>query len=379
MGLVEGLAVALAGSEQGPGLHAAVAGMRALGIAPSPASLMSSSSFYRQPASRAYAVAGSFLRFLLDSRGPGALIDAYATGRTPPGLEREWAAMLDAIPVTESLRIRTERVHRRGAIHQRVCPHEVALRRRQARRQAQTDPLGAVAAWRSVTEWDPGDPGHLLALARAHLAADQLPDARRAATRCALHSAAPPGLKTSATVVLADIDWLDGRTEAARGVYTSAVGRVGRPAGERMVRAKAAASAPGRSAESASAVRRWLLGRSSPESGLLALQRAALSEAWALPAYLIGRRLYGRGEWTASVAWFTKAQRLGLDDPLLAAENLRLLGRAAYGADQPSIALEAFEALEASTPAPGYVAGARSWRRRLAWRNRQEAPDVGED
>ena len=113
--------------------------------------------------------------------------------------------------------------------------------------------------------------------------------------------------------------------------------------------------------------------------GLLALQRAALSEAWALPAYLIGRRLYGRGEWAAAVAWLTKAQRLGPTDPLLAAENLRLLGRAAYRADQPSIALEAFEALEALEPAPGYVAGARSWRRRLAWRNRVTAPDVGED
>jgi len=186
-------------------------------------------------------------------------------------------------------------------------------------------------------------------------------------------------MKTSARVVLADIDWLDGRTDAARSVYVASVGVVGTSAGERMVRAKAEALAPGRSVESATAVRDWLLGKSSTEVGLLALQRAALAEAWGLPAYLIGRRLYGRGEWGAGVAWLTKAAVLGLEDPLLAAENLRLLGRAAYRADQPSASSEAFAALEALASAPGYVAGARSWRRRLAWRNRGAPPDVGED
>ncbi len=385
MGLVEGLAVALAGRDLGPGLHEAVAGMRAVGLDPSPASLISSAGFYAQPSSRAYTVAGSFLRFMLQRRGPTAVRTAYASGQVPPELQAQWSEMISGIEVTPELRARAELLYRRGAIYQRVCPHEVAVRKKEARRLARTDPPAAVAAWESIIQWDPGDPAHLLALARAHLVADDLPAATAAAGRCVAHEAAPLALQRSAQLTLADVQWLSGEAadrEVARGRFEEFIGRMGRAPSERLVRAKAQATAATRSEAASHAVRDWLLGRSEASTGLLGLQRIVQSERWALPAYLVARRLYGDAQWTEAASWFGQARQLDLGDPLLAAENLRLLGRAAYRAGQPAIAAEAFEALEAAAPSEGYAEGARSWRRRLAWlgsqtRNAASPADVG--
>ena len=386
MGLVEGLAVALAGRDLGPGLHEAVAGMRAVGLHPRPSSLLTSAGFYAEPASRAYAVAGSFVRFMLDELGPTAVRTAYASGEVPPGLEGRWSDHIDGIEVSESLRARSELLYRRGAVYQRVCPHEVAVRRKEALNLAGSDPAAAVAAWESIIQWDPGDPSHLLALARAHLSADDLPSAQAAAARCGEHAAAPEALRRAAELALADMRWLSG-TRAARAeahqTFRAAVGRAGRSSAERLVRAKSQATAapPARSDTSSHAIRDWLLGRSDPLTGLLALQRIVDADGWALPAYLVGRRLYADGSWTEAASWFARARALDLGDPMLTAENLRLLGRAAYRAGQPSAA-EAFAALEAAAPSEGYAEGARSWRRRLAWqdtlRNVGPSSDVGE-
>jgi hypothetical protein len=125
------------------------------------------------------------------------------------------------------------------------------------------------------------------------------------------------------------------------------------------------APGPGRDA-----VRDWLLGEAKPEPGLLALERSCRDDGWGLPAYLIGRRLYGHGAFDDAAAWFERAEGAGLPDPLLAAENLRLAGRAAYRAGRWEDARRSFGRLEAAAPTRGYAEGARSWRRRLEWLTR---------
>ena len=387
MGLVEGLAVALAGRDTGPALHEAVAGMRAVGLSPSPEDLLTSAGFYALPASRAYAVAGSYVLFLLERYGPTAVRTAYASGRTPPGLQAQWEEMIGRLEVSEELKARSQLLYRRAAVYRRVCPHEVAVRKKEARRLRGFDAEGAVDAWRSIVGWDPGDPGHLLGLARAHLHAGDLPAAAEAAKLCGEHDNAPEAMRRSASLTQADIAWLTGSPESRHDAhlqYRAAAGKVGRASSERLVRAKSQATAPARSG--GDGVRDWLLGRSDAEPGLLALQRLVIEDRWGLPAYLVGRRMYGDDAWAEATSWFQEARKLGLGDPLLAAENLRLLGRAAYRAGQPAIAAEAFEALEAAAPSSGYGQGARSWRHRLVWlqeeaprgRNVPASTDVGE-
>ncbi len=368
MGLVEGLAVALAGKDRGPGLHEAVAGMRRAGVAPAPAALLGLTGFYAQPGSRAYAVMGSFVRFLLDRHGPGPLREAYRTGDLAGAvgaplsdLTREWEAMVDALPVPPDLLARAELLYRRGAVFERVCPHEVALRRREA--AGRSDPRAAVRAWESIVAWDPGDPGHLLNLAAARLDADDPAGAAEAATRCRESPAAPAALRTAAELRLADLAWLEGRRDEALAAYRGARGRAGAGWRERLVRAKLLAAERG---EAGDAVRDYLLERVRSEVALLDLQAAAVEgEGWGLPAYLLGRRLYGLSEWSRAAQWLARAAELGVGDPLLTGEDLRLLGRALHRAGRAQEAAAAFTRLWADAPTRGYQEGAAAWLGRL--------------
>jgi len=369
MGLVEGLAVAIAGVETGPGLHESVAAMRKAGLAPRPSEIWGLSGFYRQAGPRAYAVMGSFVRFLLSRYGAAAVRESYRTGDVAgvvgvplAELEEAWAGWLDrSMPIPPGQVARAELRYRRASLFERVCPHEIALRRREAARHGGDGAL--LRAWQQIVAWDPGDPAHLLRLADVQVGLEDLSGARETLRGCAEHPSASPALQAVVDVRLADLVWLEGdRAAAARG-YRGARGQQGRESAERMVRAKLLASESGAAGD---VVREWLLGRRLGDSALLALHEAA-QDGGALPAYLLGRRLFNGRDWEVAAVWLERAADAGLGDPLLAGENLRLLGQARYRAGEREAAARAFQALLGAAPSPGYTEGAAMW----LWRCRE--------
>lgn len=133
-GIIEGIAVALAWEERdGLTPHQWARAMLALDQMPSITST-EGLGFLLQPASRAYVASGSFMRWILESRGPEALREIYRHGdyAGPLGMplseaEARWRAWLErevSLP-PEALAMAEARFDR-PAIFSQVCPHAVA-------------------------------------------------------------------------------------------------------------------------------------------------------------------------------------------------------------------------------------------------------------
>src|SRR6185295_15559479 len=109
-GAIEGVAVAVAwDSKDGLSPHEWARAMRENGTAPTLASALHG--FLFQPGPRAYTIAGSFYRFLLDEKGAAVVRRAYATGDVERAagaslgqLGREWAAYLQHVPLSADAR-----------------------------------------------------------------------------------------------------------------------------------------------------------------------------------------------------------------------------------------------------------------------------------
>jgi hypothetical protein len=184
-GLVEGLAVAAAWTDQG-GLtpHQAMRAMDKLGLAPSVKKVFSLQ-FLTLANQRSYVAAGSFMRFLLDTRGPARLRRLYASGgdfwgtynASMGSLVQQWREMLAKIDVPDAdLEVARAR-YRTPGVFQRPCPHANAARVRRAQELPQPD---AVRLLRQVCKNAPEDPRFQFALARrlADGAAAEVAEAR---------------------------------------------------------------------------------------------------------------------------------------------------------------------------------------------------------
>src|SRR5262245_12443981 len=174
-GLIEGLAVAIdwPGGYDRPTPHEAVRAMQDMGIRPAIGQLLSLE-FFSVSSARGYTTAGSFLRFLLDSRGPAGLRTLYRTGGdfdaaygVPlDALEAEWRAMIGRIELPKaSVEAQRERF-RAGSVFARPCPHAIAERRERAgHARAAGDHARAVTLLREVCSDAPDEPRHRLELA----------------------------------------------------------------------------------------------------------------------------------------------------------------------------------------------------------------------
>lgn len=131
--LLEGAAVALEPPRGLADLHHWTAALRREGLSADPLALMNPAGFWTMSSGRAYTVAGSFIRWLLETRGPGALLAAYG-GRDPAEAWREdprqlvaaWEAWLDSLEVDDDLRALARFIYDRPSVFQKQCPYGVA-------------------------------------------------------------------------------------------------------------------------------------------------------------------------------------------------------------------------------------------------------------
>lgn len=174
-GLVEGAAVAADWPAGELTVHEEARAMRVLGLAPTLPNILSATGFYKESASRAYTYAGSFVRWLVEQRGAKAFARLYqdadfhaAYGTELGALVAEWEQWLDGQPLSERARVVAERRFKRPAIFRRPCAREVADLNAEAGDALRAgDADKAVALYGRCAELDEGDPGYLLAQARA--------------------------------------------------------------------------------------------------------------------------------------------------------------------------------------------------------------------
>jgi FimV-like protein len=140
VGLIEGIAVAAAwplGDDLTP--HQSVKAIWQLGNAP-PVSRLLSPSFFAFSGARSYTISGSFVRWLLDTRGPTPLKILYQTGgdfesaygASETALIEAWQAFIQTVDISQSDVERVRERFRQKSIFARPCAHAVARWREQA-------------------------------------------------------------------------------------------------------------------------------------------------------------------------------------------------------------------------------------------------------
>lgn len=174
VGVVEGLAVAADNPFDELTLHEWAAAMKKKALLPDVAALMSAQGFYGAPPSRAYATAGSFLRYLAETRGKDRLRDLYrdadfqrAYGEPLEKLAADYVTFLDAVPLEpNAVALVFARFHR-GSLFDRPCAREVNALAERARELLGTNSAEAQTLIARCRALQPDEPAHVLMHANA--------------------------------------------------------------------------------------------------------------------------------------------------------------------------------------------------------------------
>ncbi|HEY8927085.1 MAG TPA: tetratricopeptide repeat protein [Polyangia bacterium] len=181
-GLVEGIAEAAdyTDADGGSTTHQEAAAIIADGRAPPLADVIGAG-FSTISGPRAYTLAGSFCRFLLDTRGAERLRAVYRSagdfagvyGEPLSALEVEWRRFLAKQPMSAEQRARAREQFRRPAIFKKVCAREQAARVQEARGLLAGAPARAARLLERACADDPKEPTLQVELAQALAAAGE--------------------------------------------------------------------------------------------------------------------------------------------------------------------------------------------------------------
>ncbi|MFL5322260.1 MAG: hypothetical protein ACJ790_21565 [Myxococcaceae bacterium] len=294
IGIVEGLAVASDNPVSELTLHQFAAGMRKQKLMPDVRKLLSPTGFYAAPASRAYTVAGSFLRWLADQHGAEKLRALYAHGdfdgtygQSLPQLADEWEKFLDALPLDEAAVNLAFARFRQGSLFQRPCAREVASLLDEASDRLRSDPEKALLLYQRCSEIQPDEPTHVMGQAQALLALDRKGEAVNVLMALAEKVKAEPSLLADAEMSLADVAWKRGLPDEAVKHLQAVLAQKPAQALDRTAHLKEAAL------KSPASKALWSWFDAGPDDVKLLLLQQAIAQAPKDPYanYLIGRRL----------------------------------------------------------------------------------------
>ncbi|MGB1700355.1 MAG: hypothetical protein ACPHRO_10395, partial [Nannocystaceae bacterium] len=258
--LLEGFAVAM---DPRPryrmDIHAQAAALDALDLRPSLPALMGLG-FYGYASSRAYTASGSFVRWLLETRGGARLGELYGTagdfegvyGETLATLESQWLDFLGTVDVADDALASMEERFKRRSVFQRPCAHRVARVRAEASRaQSSGDEALALELRNSLCELEPDRMEHYAALARVLATFHRFDDAfevvaRGWAVAPKAHSAA---LDASMAALEGDLRMATGELDGAVEAYERALSYPTDEATTRAVRLRRDAAADPAAAE----------------------------------------------------------------------------------------------------------------------------------
>ena len=332
--------------------------------------------FFGVNAAQAYNVAGSFCRFLLDTRGADKLERLYRAAGTDDSwqaiygvpfteLRDEWLRLVDAETVPPMERaVALERLERPSVFH-RVCAHAQALRKQAARQATQAgDRARALAEWNAVCAED-DSPENALDRVDALVAAG---DYARASEALRALGPVEGVYRAREQMLAADVAVLRGDPADYDAVAALPLDE---PTA-RLVTAKRdiAHWPPGEARTQLLAILAAPPGTRDAALDLVTFQK--LTDAYperALLHYLLARQLYGRGRFADAAAELGRALAGTLPDARFVREAERLRGAALFRDGKRGEARGLFVALAADATAPeGLRLEAREWIARCDFR-----------
>jgi hypothetical protein len=320
---------------------------------------MSAWGFWTQPGARAYTACGSFVRWLVDTRGMerfrvlwrrGDFDRAY--GEPLSALVAAWRGEIARIQPTALELRRAARLFGGGSIFQEVCAHEVAaLERDAATRSAAGDAAGADSVWARVLEIDPGKPSHRLERARARLRGGDAAGALSLAR--GVVAEAPPRVLDRALRLAGDAAWAAGDFAAADSFYAAGQAAASGSADARAFEVVRAVLADGRLAPILAPALADAGAGEAAVAGVLARAREVAPDS-PLPRYLLGRRLYYAGEFAAASSELEAAVAGGGLGPHAGLAAHELAARAELAAGSADGAAAAFQSMAATPELPAW-------------------------
>jgi tetratricopeptide (TPR) repeat protein len=372
-GIIEGVAVALAWDEsEGLTPHEWAAALARIGHAPS-ISRTTGLRFLLEPPSRAYTANGSFIRFILETRGNAAVRRLYREGdyeraleEPIEALEEEWLAYLSTLtlpPEAEGLaRLRFERV----SIWSTVCPHAIAA--------LEAELSGAIASGddrRAIEECDAIlsiDPGHasvhgwrVAALARA----GEIEEADAALS--SLSGSAPTPVVNYGRNAIAEAEWRRGEIDGALARYRESAASPLTDDALRQLEVQILALEEGGPTSA------MLLELFSPSARsthdaattISAIARVREARADGLADYLEARQLVARERFDLARPLVERAARLGLPTERTRVENERLRAIAALEVGDREAARQLWWSLREGAITSGARVEAEDWLARI--------------
>jgi hypothetical protein len=362
MALIEGVAVAADWPSGEFTIHEEARALKELNLFPDLRRLFRPGAFYAEPGARAYTAAGSFLRFIRDTRGPELFYKLYASSE-PLDLRElvpDYLQFLDGVRVPErAVALATQR-YATPAIVRKRCPHEVAALQREA--QAARDPQHAAQLWARCATLEPDDPALLVALRRAQQAAKDPSAAEATEAKALAHPKLSRPLRAQLLADSGDAAWKGGDVARALARYTEAAQLPQPEPGERglTVRLKAV-----RDPETWPALRPLLAETNTAPEILLHLRDLDLARPRdGLAAYLLAKQMQNRAAWPECASFAASALRRELPGPLFVQESVRMRGMAAWHNGELATARAAFTALGKNAP-PGRALEVERWLDRL--------------
>lgn len=375
MGLVEGFAQAFTPDSEDLDLHHWARAMRELKLAPDMRSILGPAGFWTQAPRRAYTVAGSFVRYLLEAYGAAPLKAAYATGNFAAAYDKPldslvtgWETFLAGLTVTpREQHIAAERF-RTPSIFARPCAHEIAQLSAAAER---ADPQTAVKLRKEICEHLGNSPAARLELSQSLRGAGDLDGflgiANELLSSHELNAVQEAELLETKSEVLWDQGRLSDSQAAARAVLDLQISA----AAERLawVRLWAMDLKP----EVGNPLLRYFGGRLAPVPAVLLLDREGTNNPGERTfPYLVARQLHRSDSCEQALEYLHAAG----PHPFLAieTERLRLVADCLWRLGRLDEALAAYNAYEQHAATSGEAAVARDWAARIAWKKGQQRP-----
>jgi hypothetical protein len=384
VGLIEGAATAVAWARVPLDPHETARVLLDAKMLPPLQSLMSPR-FHTLNSAIAYSAAGSFCRWLLDTRGAERFAKLYKEGgsddgfvaiygEAPEKLEAGWRTFLasEAVqPPASDAAVMMDHL-RRPAIARRRCAHEIAgLARQAASAAAAGDREAAISAWRRVCADEPDDPSHLQSLAEAQIAANRPIEARATLERLRKHPKLSATTRARVAMLLGDlalaISPRHARAAEAVAAYDSALAGPLDAGARRLATLKRLAADD--AGELGDALRDYITSAST-DATLTAVDAALLGRrvpSSALGPYLLGKQLEQHNRPLAAARLAATALDGTLPDALFVEESLRMAIRNFLRAGSAEAA-PFIDRLVAHQPRA--AAEASDWRARLAFDKR---------
>jgi len=300
-GVIEGFAVAGDDPVDDLTLHEWAAGMKEQKLLPDVRSLMTLDGFYDAPPARAYAAAGSFVRWLGETKGGEKLRALYPKGDYQAvygvpldALAGDWEKFLGTVPLDPAAVTQAMSRFRQKSLFQRSCAREVVALQREAAALLASNPDAALELYQRVSSLQPDDYRHEVQRANALERAGKKAEAAAVLEKVAQQVAADPAAAIEVAMERADLAWAMGSPDAAKAQLEAVLKLNPSPAMDRTAHVKLAAlAAP--SPDVGRAIWQYF-GPGGDDVKLLVLREAlAKSPGHAEAAYLIGRKLSAGG------------------------------------------------------------------------------------